>query len=138
MYMLYPDVEIQDIDDDEDRKTIDKARDDLYKNEILEKKSINQNGAIFNPDKLELLKASGAISVTMSEENVAIDMTALKKKSKMKTARVPLLVDENLPKGWKRKVVERKSGNGIGQYVKIFLKDGKEKLLKENREMESV
>ena len=70
-------------------------------------------------NKLEVLKGSGTISITKLVDKNEPSTNPLEKKIDSK--RKALLVDPNLPVGWKRKVVEKVSETK-GSYltVKIF------------------
>eukprot|EP00092_Neocalanus_flemingeri_P108930 GFUD01139933.1.p1 GENE.GFUD01139933.1~~GFUD01139933.1.p1 ORF type:complete len:337 (+),score=97.99 GFUD01139933.1:34-1044(+) len=116
--MLYPDLKMHVNDDDHDYVTIDNTEEEVIVIDIIENEPVSQNEAVHSNDKLELLKVSGAISVTMANENVKLPETV--EKLKKKAPKVPLLFDQNLPEGWKRKVIERQSGKGNGFHVRIY------------------
>merc|ERR1712179_431638 len=109
--MLYPDVNIYDTKHKKDENSTNEI-------EIINiEEQIDENIA---KSKLETLQDSGAISITkLIDETEKLTNPESKKVTLKRKA--PLLVDPNLPVGWKRKVVETVSETK-GSYlrVKIF------------------
>ena len=123
--MLYPDVHINDSDID--------MNDSIHEN-MNRGEHIGRNAA---QSKLELLKGSGAISITKIVEENEKNTKVMKTKHRKTT---PMLVDHNLPAGWKREIVEKVSNTKGHYYTVKILGEGRvferkstlEKFLKKN------
>merc|ERR1712215_83175 len=108
--LLYPDVKIFSNEND-----FPKVQESITPEVIVIEDEFLEECEKYN-DKLDLLKASGAITIlTIAEQNENANVHI---ESEIRTPKAPMLIDPRLPDGWRGKVVDKKNGRGF--YVKVY------------------